>query len=154
MMILAGALGGVAATLYGNLQNNRFAFPTYNSGWRYLLWLAEGIINIALSAGAGGLASLLLWATFTSAQDFNSTKLTPSEFAAGVTIGLGGVGAILGLMRQKEVGSAWKEASRDNAAMVQDLLTDIGIDDSPAPAHNDEGGSIHEHENHNAAGDG
>ena len=113
-MVFAGGLGGFAATIYGSLRGDRFAFPVYrvtgpHAGWRlvrcYLLWVAEGLITIVLNAGAGALASLLLWATFTSGQDFGAGKFTPGEFAAGFTIGLGGVGAILGLMRQRETGS-------------------------------------------------
>jgi len=78
MIALAGATGGASITVFADQ-------PTSFS-WK------DGRALIVNALG-GCMAGLILWATYTSNDTFDSTKFTPAEVLETFVIGLGGVGA-------------------------------------------------------------
>lgn len=111
---LAGGLGGAVATLVGQ--------GGVKSGTEATSWVRKCFSPLLLQIGtlivnliAGSVASFVLWATYTSSLDFDSTKFSPAEVAAAVTVGLGGVGIVRGLVRQSEKSEGWKQIASKSA---------------------------------------
>jgi uncharacterized membrane protein YeaQ/YmgE (transglycosylase-associated protein family) len=114
-----GAMGGMGAALFHGGDKNK--------GW----W--EGYIwPLILNGIAGAFGSFILWATYTSSLDFNSTKFTPGEIGASLILGLGGVSTVRGYLHETREANKWEKAAKGNAAAAAELeaADKAGIDAS------------------------
>jgi len=130
IVTLIGGLGGMAATLFSQqASSTRKEQPRpYNSNGakersaragRFFRWLGNLLLNIS----GGAMASFILWATYTSSFTFDSTKISPSEVAAALTVGLGGVSTVRRLIHETAQAKEWESAaqvSMDAAANLED----------------------------------
>ncbi len=143
-MALFGAVGGLAATAFADRRPSAFSLPVFNKDHRFRRWLFEGLVNGLLNMCGGAMASFLLWATYTSSMDFNSVHFTPSEVAAALTVGLGGVGVVRGLIHEKEETKEWKETSQGTLERFRRFLAIQSLDESSSFADTERGGPSHE----------
>ncbi len=124
----AGGLGGIFAVLFAERvrgeEHETPETPAHFAEKRH--WLRKAwdaatrslsfCYTLGLNAGGGATASVLLWATYTSSLNFDSTKFTPSEIAAAITVGLGGVGAVRGLMHESTRATELERAAASSAS--------------------------------------
>jgi len=125
VIIAAGGLGGIGGTCFAEQaapisqepDDDVLGLKGHIPEWvrNLLRWFWSLILNIF----GGALASFILWATYTSSLSFSSHSFTPSEIAAAITVGFGGVSAVRGFMNVSQRSDSWKrtaEASADAAA--------------------------------------
>lgn len=123
IVTLAGALGGLTATMFsqrpltdGGVANPKH--PAWSRCWQRI-WVSF------LNMFGGAIASFILWATYTSSVNFDSTNYSPSEVAAALTVGLGGVGAVRGFMHEAGRADKWETAAKASTVAAADLEDDL-----------------------------
>lgn len=116
---IAGGIGGIGATFFAEHYDAATSEPPHDwsdENWaRARHWtarLARNGADLALNIFGGALASFILWATYTSSLTFDSTRFSSPEVAASITVGLGGVGAVRGLMTVAQRAGRWERLAK------------------------------------------
>lgn len=138
---LTAAASGVVGTILS--QGLRYA-GKWNTVTDYRKWFTDLLPPALINMLGGGVASFILWGTYTSSFNFNSNAYTPSEAVAAIIVGLGGASALTRYLQVEEKMAEqaheardWKAARDESLDAFQEVSALI---DQDRPKEHTEGG--------------